>query len=217
MRASPTSTSSCSRSRTARTARRLSGLRARRPSTGQVRFLLLLLRHARSDHKPYHYADRPFSLATLPYANHVVRLPPGLQSAAPDALEPALANAFLGALDLAIQTLRSAPPASPSPSPPSSSSPSSSSSLSLSYNVLLTLEHVHVIPRAREAHALQATGETLSVNALGFAGMLLVKSARELEAVTGEGVGHILRGVGVEAGLEAQADGHVVADEAGDA
>jgi len=67
-----------------------------------------------------------------------------------------------------------------------------------SFNVLLTLEHLHLIPRAKEAHRLGVTGEELPVNALGFAGMLLVKSEVELEAVKSEGVGKILRAVACE-------------------
>ncbi|KAI0821707.1 ATP adenylyltransferase-domain-containing protein [Trametes gibbosa] len=132
---------------------------------------------------------RPFSLGSLPYANHVRRLPPSLPTAPPSALEPALAHAFLALLDLAIGTVRRAAPAGYPRGPPS-------------YNVVLTLEHMHVVPRAREAHTLAGTGEALSVNALGFAGMLLVKSARELEAVRREGVGAVLRGVGMEGGGE---------------
>lgn len=68
-----------------------------------------------------------------------------------------------------------------------------------SYNVLLTLEHLHLIPRKRDTHKLEATGEELPVNALGFAGMLLVKSDTELEAVKSEGVGKILHAVACEA------------------
>lgn len=73
-----------------------------------------------------------------------------------------------------------------------------------SYNVILTLEHMHVIPRKEETHTLSETGERLSVNALGFAGMLLVKSERELDAVKKETVGRILRGTGVESVHELQ-------------
>ena len=109
-----------------------------------------------------------------------------------------LADAFLTLLDLAIQTVRHAP-SYPAGAP--------------SYNVLLTLEHVHVVPRRQETYALAATGERLSVNALGFAGMLLVKSERELEAVRAEGVTRILRGVGLESVHEAQTDAHRVADD----
>ncbi|KAI0746049.1 HIT-like protein [Earliella scabrosa] len=141
---------------------------------------------------------QPFSLTTLPYANHVRRLPSSLPSASPDELERALADAFLSLLDLAIQTVRH-----------DASYPSGAPS----YNVVLTLEHVHVVPRRAETHVLAGTGERLSVNALGFAGMLLVKSERELGAVREEGVGRILRGVGLEGGFEAEAEAHRVADD----
>ena len=69
------------------------------------------------------------------------------------------------------------------------------------------------MPRRRETHVLAGTGEKLSVNALGFAGMLLVKSEQELGAVKEEGVGNILRGVALEGGLEATTDSHRVADD----
>jgi len=73
-----------------------------------------------------------------------------------------------------------------------------------SFNVLLTLEHLHLIPRRQEAHRLEATGEELPVNALGFAGMLLVKSEVELEAVKSEGVRKILSAVACEEVEEVQ-------------
>ena len=73
-----------------------------------------------------------------------------------------------------------------------------------SFNVLLTLEHLHLIPRRRETHTLEVTGEELPVNALGFAGMLLVKSDAELEAVKSESVGKILRAVACEEADEIQ-------------
>ncbi|KAI8993865.1 ATP adenylyltransferase-domain-containing protein [Trametes punicea] len=144
------------------------------------------------------HEDRPFTLPNLPYANHIRRLPPSLPSASRSELEPALAHAFLALLDLVISTVRHDP--SYPRGPPS-------------YNVVLTLEHVHVVPRRRETHTLRGTGEALSVNALGFAGMLLVKSERELEAVREEGVGSILRGVALESVHEEQMDEHQAADE----
>ena len=67
-----------------------------------------------------------------------------------------------------------------------------------SYNVVVTLEHMYVVPRKQESHVLIETGDFLSVNALGFAGMLLVKSERELEAVKREGIAKILKSVGLE-------------------
>lgn len=74
----------------------------------------------------------------------------------------------------------------------------------LSFNLLLTLEHLHLIPRRQETHKLEATGEELPVNALGFAGMLLVKSEVELGAVRNEGVGKILQAVACEEAEEIQ-------------
>ena len=76
-----------------------------------------------------------------------------------------------------------------------------------SYNVIITLEHMHVIPRKKETHILAKTGESLPVNSLGFAGMLLVKSKQEFEAVKEETIGKILRGVGLESVLDQQCDG----------
>ncbi|KAI0074645.1 hypothetical protein K474DRAFT_1647701 [Panus rudis PR-1116 ss-1] len=129
--------------------------------------------------------DRPFALSTLPYANHVRRLPPSLSSSAtsPSTLSHELSSAFMSLLDLSISTIRH--DATYPTGPPS-------------YNVILTLDHMHIIPRKEETYTLQETGERLSINALGFAGMLLVKSERELEAVRREGVGRILRGVALE-------------------
>jgi ATP adenylyltransferase len=107
-------------------------------------------------------------------------------------LEPVLAQAFLGLLDLVISTIRHDPDY-PAGKP--------------SYNVVITLEHMHLIPRRREDHVLSETGDKLSVNALAFAGMMLVKSERELAAVQTEGVGKILRAVGLESVHELQVQG----------
>ncbi|KAJ7072060.1 ATP adenylyltransferase-domain-containing protein [Mycena amicta] len=135
--------------------------------------------------------DRPFTLPVA-YANHVFRFPDRLYSSAPEKLEPILADAFLSLLDLAISTIRydaEYPASKPS------------------YNVVLTLEHMHIVPRRQEAHILAETGDELSINALAFAGMLLVKSERELEAVKKEGVGKILRGVCLESVHDKQVEG----------
>lgn len=95
----------------------------------------------------------------------------------------ALSGAFASLLELAISTVRHDPDY-PAGSP--------------SYNVVLTLEHMHVIPRRHEAYVFSSTGQKLPVNALGFSGMLLVKSEQELQAVKDEGVCNILRGVALE-------------------
>jgi hypothetical protein len=116
-------------------------------------------------------ADRPFTLSSLPYANHVARLPHGLASLPIEEREEQLAGIFLSLVDLAIATVRH-DPEYPSGPP--------------SYNVVLTLEHIHVIPRKRENYTLATSGEPLSVNSMGFAGYILVKSDAELEAVKRE-------------------------------
>jgi len=130
--------------------------------------------------------DKPFSLTSLPYANHVFRFTsptsPTSSTSRSD-VEAALANIFISLLDLTISTIRH------DPEYPRGS---------LSYNVIMTLEHMHVIPRKHETHTLHNTGEKLSVNALGFAGMLLVKSEEELEAVKQEGWSSILKSVGLK-------------------
>ncbi len=133
--------------------------------------------------------EKPFRLSALPYANHVRRLPALSSSTQREILEDVLRESFISLLDLTISSIRH-DPTYPAGSP--------------SYNVILTLEHMHLIPRKLEDHMLSETGDKLSVNALGFAGMLLVKSETELEAVKKEGVGKILRAVGVESVHEQQ-------------
>ncbi|PSS38047.1 hypothetical protein PHLCEN_2v132 [Hermanssonia centrifuga] len=141
--------------------------------------------------------ERPFSLQSLPYANHVRRFPAFLPTAPVDEIEPTLSRAFLSLLDLALSTYRRDPA-------PSTSATTMST---LSYNVILTLEHMHVIPRKAENYTLAETGDALSINSMGFAGCMLVKSERELEAVIKEGVGEILRGVGCKSIHDQQCEG----------
>ncbi|KAJ7130854.1 ATP adenylyltransferase-domain-containing protein [Mycena crocata] len=144
------------------------------------------------DGPPIEYLARseytPFAL-NLAYANHVYRFPDRFYRYTPEKLEVILSNAFLALLDLVVSTIRHDPDY-PAGKP--------------SYNVVITLEHMHLIPRRQETHVLTGTGDELSVNALAFAGMLLVKSDRELAAVKTEGVGKILRAVGLESVHELQ-------------
>jgi len=136
--------------------------------------------------------DKPFALSTLPFANHVRRLVLPV-SATHAELEPALTGAFIELLELCISTVRHA--ADYPVGPPS-------------YNVVLTVGHMYVFPRLRETHLLAVTREPLGVNALGFAGLLLVKSPAELEAVRAEGPGTVLGSVACKSVHEMQvADG----------
>jgi len=71
-----------------------------------------------------------------------------------------------------------------------------------SYNVILTLEHMYIVPRAKEDFVADSGPEEtelkLSVNSLGFAGMLLVKSEYELERVRKVTIRKILGEVGIK-------------------
>ncbi|KAI0093107.1 ATP adenylyltransferase-domain-containing protein [Irpex rosettiformis] len=145
---------------------------------------------------PIETLDRPFSLQSLPYANHVRRLPTHLPTVSLEEQEPILSRAFLSLLDLALSTYRRDP-----------ASDDQKHNITLSYNVILTLEHMHIIPRKAETHTLAETGENLSINAMGFAGCLLVKSEREFEAVVKESVGTILENVGCKSIHEQQCEG----------
>jgi ATP adenylyltransferase len=142
--------------------------------------------------KNYFVLDRPFSLTQLSYASHSYRFPSDIATSLPDKLEGLMVNAFLQVLDLAIATIRHDPDY-PVGKP--------------SYNVIVTLEHIHIIPRRREYHIFAENGERLSVNAVGFAGMLLVKSDQESEIVKREGISNILRGVGLESVHDIQVEG----------
>ncbi|KAH8119256.1 ATP adenylyltransferase-domain-containing protein [Phellopilus nigrolimitatus] len=138
--------------------------------------------------------SKAFTINSLPYATHIRRLPSFSSSTPRPLLEDTLGVAFMTLLDLAISTVRH-DPMHPVGQP--------------SYNVLLTRAHMYIIPRRREEHVLSETGDALSVNALGFAGMLLVKSERELDAVKKESVVAILKDVGLASAHEEQiSDAH---------
>ncbi|THU95382.1 HIT-like protein [Dendrothele bispora CBS 962.96] len=136
--------------------------------------------------------DRPFTVNRLSYANHIFRFPLTFPSLPESEQEAVLAQAFLSLLDLSISTIRHDPDY-PAGKP--------------SYNVVLTLQHLHLIPRRQEFHKLESSGDLLPVNSLGYAGMLLVKSEAELEAVKSEGISKILKSVGLASIHEQQVVG----------
>ena len=136
--------------------------------------------------------DKPFALSSLPYANHVYRLPNLSNDASPDQIEQAVFHPFLSLLDLGISTVRHAQDY-PSGTP--------------SYNVILTLEHMHLIPRRWEFYTLGKSKAMLAINSLGFAGMILVKSEAERQELEEEKIGTILRGVGLESVHDMQVAG----------
>ena len=59
------------------------------------------------------------------------------------------------------------------------------------YNVVLTNEHMVVVPRSRE------TSGPVSVNSMGFAGSLFVRSQAELNYIKEQGPLRILSDVGL--------------------
>lgn len=88
------------------------------------------------------------------------------------------------------------------------------STASLSYNVVMTPEHIYLFPRSAERFIHTGTEEgeqaielTLSINSLGYAGMLLVKSDEEMDKVKRVGIGRILSQVGMEPLREADDKG----------
>ena len=131
----------------------------------------------------YFISEKPFSLQKLSYVSHSFRFPSCFDTFPSDRLEIVISDAFLQLLDLTISTIRHCPDY-PVGSP--------------SYNLIVTLEYMHIIPRRKDGHVLEETGDKLSVNALGFAGMLLAKSEQEVEAVKRESIGKILQSVGLE-------------------
>ena len=135
--------------------------------------------------------DKAFALPSLPFAHHIRRLELSPR-ASHDAIERVLTGAYVSLLDLVISTIRASPD-HPLGTP--------------SYNVVLTKRHLILVPRSKENAVLSNTGEELSVNALGFAGMLLVKCEEEMQAVIEEGPAKILAGVGCKSVHEEQVKG----------
>lgn len=135
------------------------------------------------EHKLLFFSERPFSLHQLSYASHSYRFPSYFDTYPSITLERIISEAFVQLLDLTISAIR-VHPDYPVGKP--------------SYNVIITLEYMHIIPRRQDGHVLQETGEKLCVNALGFAGILLVKSEQEIEAVKRESISKILQSVGLE-------------------
>ena len=146
----------------------------------------------------YRMTERPFALDSLPYANHVRRFPSHLPNTSYDEMEITLQRAFMELLDLALSTFRRDPPESVD---------GVLSKNTLSYNVILTLEHMHLIPRKAETYTLHETGDSLSINSMGFAGCLLVKSDAEFNAVVKESIGKILGGIACKSIHDQQCEG----------
>ncbi|KAF8693066.1 ATP adenylyltransferase, partial [Rhizoctonia solani] len=157
-----------------------------------------------------------FSLP-LPYVHLVQRLhlpkatvsgTKPLSEQALEELSSILTRTFLGLLDEAVQAIRIYHSGQNTTTGASDVGRASVPS----YNIILTSEHMHLIPRLRE-HTIDElhpnkgeksesdpeayTPQKLSINSLGFAGMLLAKSDALARAIKEKGVIELLSQVGV--------------------
>ncbi|GAA5913945.1 hypothetical protein JCM8208_007007 [Rhodotorula glutinis] len=156
-------------------------------------------------HKPAK-PQQPFQLP-LPYANFTALLDPPSSASRSD-LVAYLGQRFLELLDLMIDHRRRLSLSDPGAL--GLDAPTRGMRLSeLSYNVVMTQQYIHLVPRRREKYTAHSSevevdgaegtpgGRTVSVNALGFAGMVLVKDEETLEVVKRVGVLEVLKEVGL--------------------
>lgn len=161
--------------------------------------------------------SRAFVISKLPFSAHIKRLDRSVISRMAssfenldldnlDRLGAELSMAFMALLDEMYHTIRvRAEHERERDAQTGTSSSGSQASSAPSYNVVMTLEHIYLFPRSAEKF-IQHGGEevpqtfelTLSINSLGYAGMLLVKSDEELEKVRQIGIGRMLGQVGME-------------------
>ncbi|OCF33148.1 hypothetical protein I316_05193 [Kwoniella heveanensis BCC8398] len=139
--------------------------------------------------------DQAVLLPNVPYLHiihplppsHSVQYPPTAESN--DQLIDFLAPALMRMLDLAFDALRSGSGGS--------GSDSGSNRKEGGWNLLMTLDHLHLIPRSLPSFPLSTEttntkeGPQLELNSLGYAGMMLVRSEQEesnlLAQVEGKG------------------------------
>ncbi|GAA5923118.1 uncharacterized protein JCM15063_003539 [Sporobolomyces koalae] len=142
----------------------------------------------------------------LPYANFTALLDP---PSATSEVAAYLGNRFLQLLDLMIDHLRRLAENSPD----LFSGPIRLSNLS--YNVIITTSYLHLVPRLHEKYTTPQ-GRHISINSLGFAGMILVKEQEALEDVQKVGVLAVLKQVGYRPVTEGDTteaeriDGHTI-------
>lgn len=128
----------------------------------------------------------PFTLP-LPFANFVCLLDPPASGrlASPHIY---IGNIFMALLDLMIDHLRRL-----------AAQPDSQYERlrlsQISYNVLVTRDWIMLVPRTKEKAQVEGA-ESVSINSLGFAGMVLVKTQEQLEAVKKVGVLSLLEQIG---------------------
>ncbi|KAF9899840.1 bifunctional AP-4-A phosphorylase/ADP sulfurylase [Linnemannia zychae] len=74
----------------------------------------------------------------------------------------------------------------------------------LAYNWILTREFMMMVPRRQESTNLSEEGISLNINSLGFAGMVLAKTAEELALVRKKGVMEIVAETGFMFGKDGE-------------
>ncbi|BGP12790.1 hypothetical protein JCM10213_007304 [Rhodosporidiobolus nylandii] len=131
-------------------------------------------------------AKSPFQLP-LPYASFTSLITPPTSGLAGD-IAAHLGERFISCLDLMIDHLRRL-------AEEENLSSSSIRLSDLSYNVVLTQSYLHLVPRSAEKYTTKS-GRSISVNSLGFAGMLLVKEQEALDEIKEVGVLEVLSSVG---------------------
>ncbi|OWZ32838.1 hypothetical protein C347_02633 [Cryptococcus neoformans AD2-60a] len=116
--------------------------------------------------------DKPVILPNMPYLHIVHPLPPSAQMPVPPTSESIeqlidfLAPALMRLLDMAFDAARRG-----------------SGDKNGGWNILMTLEHLHLIPRTLPSYPLPSPHPPLELNSLGYAGMLLVRSSEQEAAL----------------------------------
>ncbi|KIR52043.1 hypothetical protein I315_05333 [Cryptococcus gattii Ru294] len=116
--------------------------------------------------------DKPVILPNVPYLHIVHPLPPSAQMPVPPTPESTeqlidfLAPALMRLLDMAFDAARRG-----------------GGHKDGGWNILMTLEHLHLIPRSLPSYSLPQPYPPLELNALGYAGMMLVRSSEQEAAL----------------------------------
>ena len=120
--------------------------------------------------------DQPSQLAQVPWAHFLVSIHPPEQS---DKLGDYFIGKFIQLLDEMFNFKQG----------------KELDGAKASYNVLIMKNYIHVIPRSREAFEL-ANGSKVSIGAINFAGITIVKQEEDLDEIKKAGITNVLLSVG---------------------
>lgn len=131
------------------------------------------------------YLGEIYTIKSLPYIHVLVPLDLTFIGSTTDLdmVEDYLGQMFFGLLDSMIQQLRE-----------------NDSEITFSFNFILTHQYMMMVPRKKEHWEVAEKGVKLSVNSMAFAGLLLTKTAEELETLKQTSIIDILCEVGVRRG-----------------